>query len=272
MAECIDTCKRATVRGGEVMAPFALKAKAWARMGNAHQRLGDLAAALEAYDNSLLESHTEEVADKAKAVKAALKKKEAEDYRNPELATKAKDEGNTAFKAGDFPTAVRLYTEAIKRDPDNFVYYANRATARSKLMEFSGALEDCDKALKLNPRYTKALVRRGNIQFLTKEYHKALETLKQALEIEPDNAEAQDTLRKVMMKINEASSSDKPDAERQARAMADPEIQAILRDPMVNAAIEDMGRDPAAARRVLSDPVMAGKLQKLIAAGILSVK
>jgi len=162
-----------------------------------------------------------------------------------------------------------LHPNSLPSPPPN---PRNRATARVKLMEFSGALEDCDKALKINPRFAKALVRRGTIQFLTKEYHKALESLQQALAIEPGNAEAQEQLRKVMMKINETSGSDVPDAERQARAMADPEIQAILRDPMVNAAIEDLSRDPAAARRVLSDPVMAGKLQKLIAAGILAVK
>ena len=54
--------------------------------------------------------------------------------------------------------------------------------------------------------------------------------------------------------------------------MADPEIQSILRDPMVNAALEDMQRDPQAMRRVMSDNVLAAKIQKLIASGILQVK
>lgn len=54
--------------------------------------------------------------------------------------------------------------------------------------------------------------------------------------------------------------------------MQDPEIQAIMRDPMVNTAIEDMSRDGSAYARVMRDPAMAAKIQKLIAAGILGQK
>jgi stress-induced-phosphoprotein 1 len=54
--------------------------------------------------------------------------------------------------------------------------------------------------------------------------------------------------------------------------MQDPEIQNILRDPMVNAALEDMQRDAGAMRRVMADPTMAGKIQKLIAAGIVGMR
>jgi len=41
---------------------------------------------------------------------------------------------------------------------------------------------------------------------------------------------------------------------------------------MVNAAIEDLSSDPTAFRRVMADPGMAAKLQKLIAAGVLNVR
>ncbi len=61
------------------------------------------------------------------------------------------------------------------------------------------------------------------------------------------------------------------DEERSRRAMEDPEIQAIMRDPMVNAALEDLQRDQASARRVMNDPAMAPKIEKLIAAGVLRV-
>jgi tetratricopeptide (TPR) repeat protein len=57
-----------------------------------------------------------------------------------------RERGNEAFKAGDFPKALAEYSEAIKRDPDTAVYYVNRAAARTKLLDFSGALADCDKA------------------------------------------------------------------------------------------------------------------------------
>lgn len=40
----------------------------------------------------------------------------------------------------------------------------------------------------------------------------------------------------------------------------------------VNSALEDMQKDPSAMRRVMSDPGMAAKIQKLIAAGVLSMR
>lgn len=84
------------------------------------------------------------------------------------------------------------------------------------------------------------------------------------------------------------NSSGEVDQERSARAMADPEIQQILADPMVSApcesvasyfdpnqvrqALQDMQHDPAAAQTVLGDKVMAAKIEKLIAAGVLQIK
>jgi stress-induced-phosphoprotein 1 len=42
---------------------------------------------------------------------------EKQAYINPELAEKAREEGNVHFKAGTFAEAVKCYTEAIKRLP-----------------------------------------------------------------------------------------------------------------------------------------------------------
>lgn len=60
-----------------------------------------------------------------------------------------------------------------------------------------------------------------------------MDDYKIVLELEPDNSDARDGLRRTIAKINESSSS-KADPDRAAHAMADPEIQAILRDPMVS--------------------------------------
>lgn len=60
--------------------------------------------------------------------------------------------------------------------------------------------------------------------------------------------------------------------ERYERAMADPEIAFIMADPMVNQAIKDLQTDPrAASARVMKDPSMMAKLNKLQAAGILKM-
>jgi stress-induced-phosphoprotein 1 len=170
--ECVDVCKAAIARGREVFAPYATIAKAYVRIGNTHVKRGDLASAIEAYENAQLEHHSEEILDKLKKLRRELKAAEESAYKDPAKGAEAKERGNEAFKRGDFPTAVVEYSEAIKRDPGNAVYYANRAAARTKLMDFPAALADCDKALKLDPKYAKAYSRRGALQVLMKEYHK----------------------------------------------------------------------------------------------------
>ena len=37
---------------------------------------------------------------------------------------------------------------------------------------FQGASSACEKALDLDPKYVKAIARKGDIEFLRKEYHK----------------------------------------------------------------------------------------------------
>jgi stress-induced-phosphoprotein 1 len=55
--------------------------------------------------------------------------------------------------------------------------------------------------------------------------------------------------------------------------MADPEIQNILSDPSVRQILTDMQEAPAHAQRALQgDALLRGKIEKLIAAGVLQVK
>lgn len=51
--------------------------------------------------------------------------------------------------------------------------------------------------------------------------------------------------------------------------MQDPEIQAILSDPVMMQILQDMRKDPKAAANHLKNPLVAQKIQKLVAAGIV---
>ena len=61
------------------------------------------------------------------------------------------------------------------------------------------------------------------------------------------------------------------DHARAEQAMKDPEIQAIMMDPMVKIVLQRMQTDPKAAQEVMSDPTMAAKINKLIMAGIVKM-
>lgn len=53
---------------------------------------------------------------------------------------------------------------------------------------------------------------------------------------------------------HQASASGEVDKERAARAMADPEIQAILRDPIVQQTLKDCQADPSRLQKVRPPP------------------
>lgn len=123
--------------------------------------LGRFDDAIASYENALLEHKSKDTELKLKKAQKLKKKAAADAYINPELAQEHKEKGNVFFKAGKFPDAVKEYSEAIKRDPSNKFLYQNRATAYSKLMVFDAALQDCEKALKIDPNFVKAHARSG---------------------------------------------------------------------------------------------------------------
>jgi stress-induced-phosphoprotein 1 len=54
--------------------------------------------------------------------------------------------------------------------------------------------------------------------------------------------------------------------------MEDPQIQAILQDPNMQAALQAMQTDPKAAQKLMQDPVLREKVETLVAAGVLQVR
>lgn len=64
-----------------------------------------------------------------------------------------KNTGNTHMKNSSYIEAVAEYTKAINLNPDNAVYYCNRAAAYSRLEKHLEAINDCKEAIKLDPAY-----------------------------------------------------------------------------------------------------------------------
>ncbi|KAK7463303.1 hypothetical protein BaRGS_00038104 [Batillaria attramentaria] len=264
--KCIAECDKAVEIGREHRADFTLIAKAFARAGNACVKKEDYRTALTYFNKSLSEHRAEDVVKKAKEVEAKLKEQERLSYINPELAQQEKEKGNACFQKGDYPTAVKHYTEAIKRNPEDAKLFSNRAACYTKLMEFDLALKDSEQCIRLDPTFIKGYLRKGGCLMAMKELSKAAMAYQKALDVDPNCQEALDGYRRAV--VEEGSN---PEAVRQ-RAMGDPEVQAILADPAMQMILDQMSKDPKAVREHLRNPEIAAKIQKLMEVGIVAMR
>lgn len=272
--KCVETTEEAVKISKQAGAQckFQDVAKAYARRGNAYVKMDRLDDALTAYSESLLEDRVEKVNIQMKKVKAMKIKADAAAYIDPKLSEEAKLRGNAHFKEGKWVDAIAEYTDALKRDPENFKVYSNRAGCYSKLMDWQRALDDCESCLKADVTFVKAYIRKAKVQHFLKQYHKALSTYDEGLKLDPKCSELIQGRQQTMRAVNEANSSGVADPQRQAEAMKDPEIQQILRDPSVTSVLQQMQTDPQKAQKAFADPVIRAKIDKLIAAGVLQVQ
>ncbi|KAJ7163600.1 phosphoprotein phosphatase [Mycena crocata] len=102
-------------------------------------------------------------------------------------AVRLKAEANKAFSAHDFPTAARLYSEAIERDPTDPTIWCNRAYTRMKLEEFGYALTDASQAIQLDAKYAKAYYRRATCNMQILKPQAAVADFRKVLALEPKN-------------------------------------------------------------------------------------
>lgn len=267
----IALCEEALELAKTVRASFEDKAKVYQRIGGAHLKKNDLRAAIAAYNKAQMEQFDKAIERKVKNLELDLRKSEKEAYVNPELALEAKERGNTAFREGKFGDAVSEYEEAIKRDPTNAAYRNNLAAALQKIGDFNGAKAQVEKSIELDKNYVKAWAKKGDIEFFMKEYHKAMDSYRVGLQIEPDNKLCREGLAKVQSKVQSAN-YEGVDEERRQHAMADPEIQAILQDPSIRQILNDFSENPTHAQRAMGDPHIRAKIEKLMAAGILQMR
>lgn len=77
---------------------------------------------------------------------------------------KLKESGNSAFKQGDYETALDFYTKALKvtaeESHERATCLKNRAAVYLKQNQNNKVIEDCSKSLEIVPDDPKALFRR----------------------------------------------------------------------------------------------------------------
>ncbi|XP_004693237.1 PREDICTED: RNA polymerase II-associated protein 3 [Condylura cristata] len=118
-----------------------------------------------------------------------------------------KEKGNKYFKQGKYDEAIECYTKGMDADPYNPVLPTNRASAYFRLKKFAVAESDCNLAVALNRSYTKAYARRGAARFALQKLEDAKKDYEKVLELEPNNFEATNELRKINQVLNSKQNS-----------------------------------------------------------------
>ena len=127
--------------------------RALGRIGSAYIRKEDYDNGIKYLNKSLTEHRTPDILAKLKDAERQQAEKTRLAYIDPAKAEAAREQGNVAFKAGDFAKSVEHYGEAIKRNPSDPKGYSNRAAALTKLMALPEALKDADKAIEVDPTF-----------------------------------------------------------------------------------------------------------------------
>lgn len=275
--QAINTCKEAVETGRELRADYKVIAKSFARMGSSYLKLDDLHKAKDCFERSLTEHRTPDTLNKLRSTEKLIKTRDAELYVDPEKAEEARIQGRDYFQAGDWPNAVKAYTEMVKRAPEDARGYSNRAAALAKLMSFPEAIQDCDMAIKKDPNFLRAFIRKATAQLAIKDFTQALETLTEArtkaIELKDDKSIKEiDGLYNKAMSQRFTAIEGETELQTMERVSKDPEVVAILQDPVMNSILQQARENPAALQDHMKNPDVYKKINTLIAAGIIRTR
>jgi len=123
-----------------------------------------------------------------------------------------KDEGNTHFKAGRFQPAIEKYTEALEIDPTNKSMNAkllqNRAQCKIKLKQYDEAIADSERAVSLDPGYTKARKTKANALGQAGKWEDAVKEWKNIQELDPEDRTIPKEVRKAELELKKSQRKD----------------------------------------------------------------
>ncbi|MBE7182462.1 MAG: tetratricopeptide repeat protein, partial [Terriglobus roseus] len=123
-----------------------------------------------------------------------------------------KEEGNDHFKRGRYQQAVDVYTEALGVDPankgTNSKLLNNRAMCYSRMKQWQQAIQDCDKAIQLDPSYTKAKKTRAKALGEGGDWEEAVRAYKNIQETSPEEPGIAKDIRNAELELKKSKRKD----------------------------------------------------------------
>ncbi|RVX65901.1 hypothetical protein B0A52_10265 [Exophiala mesophila] len=185
------------------------------------------------------------------------------------MADALKAEGNKAFAAKDFKTAVEKFSQAIELDPTNHVLYSNRSGAYASLREWQNALDDANKTTEIKPDWAKGWGRKGASYHGLGDLIGAKDAFEEALKLEPSNAQAKSGLDAVNRAIEAEAREDGADLgaggldglgnmfndpQLIQKLASNPKTSGYLADPQFMAKLQRLAKNPQEMGQELGDP------------------
>lgn len=104
-------------------------------------------------------------------------------------AEAAFEKGIESGKQNNFPKAVENFDKAIKLNPNRADFYASRGHAHYYMKQYPKAINDYTKAIEKNPNFALAYSMRGLSRTRSGQYPKALEDFNKAITFGPNEAD-----------------------------------------------------------------------------------
>jgi len=95
--------------------------------------------------------------------------------------------GNDAFLRKDYAQALTLYTSAIDIGQGSAALYSNRSATHAYMNNWQAALEDADAALRINPSWAKAYLRRATSLAELGRHEESIRSYMHVIHLDIDN-------------------------------------------------------------------------------------
>jgi tetratricopeptide (TPR) repeat protein len=129
---------------------------------------------------------------------------------NPESASAWENSGIILYNLGEYNESIEAFNKAIGINKSHFYAWNNRGLSLYRLSDYRKAIESFDMALKINPQYADPWKNKGIVLYEwgiecndSSKYHGAIEALKKAIEIHPEDSEALICRGKTLYQLSE---------------------------------------------------------------------
>jgi TonB family protein len=166
------------------------------RLGNAMFNKGDLDGAISEYNKILALDPKSKTALFNRGLAYGKQNKQSlaiADFNkaieiDPRYSTAYNSRGLVYLDLGNWDEAINDFTKAISVNSIGKIAplaYNNRAIVRRRQKKYEAAMDDCNAALQIDPKYAYALINRGTIERIQKKYTDAMKDYDAAISLSP---------------------------------------------------------------------------------------